>query len=131
MLQEYAKAAPSRFKLINHPHIVSRYRTQRIAYGRNKILERIQSDYSDYEFFMSIDLDDVSKGTMNKKQLEEVLKDSSKYDAVSFDIKNGYYDFWALRYVPFTVNYFDLPISTMKRDITKKLKNLKIMNSFL
>ena len=111
---------------------LSKYRTHRIAKGRNKCLNMIRSNYKDYDFFIMMDFDDVCA-----KELKlDVLKNKlllTEWDALSFsNSANGllYYDIWALSIQPYLVSYRHFNnektdcISKMHNYIVEKLRKM-------
>jgi len=82
---------------------ISRYRTHRIAFARNRCLDMIRVNYSDYEMFIMMDCDDVCSGNINLDVLNFYLHKNS-WDALSFN-KNFYYDVWALSVKPYMLSY--------------------------
>lgn len=93
-------------------------RTANIERARNKILNKIYNEYSDYDYFIMIDMDDVSSKPININILEEILdeKKNNIWDGLFFNNAN-YYDFWAL-------NFKDFQYSCWHSNNVKKLVNL-------
>lgn len=91
-----------RYKLLN-PHFhyyvnkdtLSSFRTHNIAKGRNKCLEMIREKYSNYEYFIMMDCDDVCARFLKQRVLFYYLI-RNDWDALSFNHPKGYYDVWAL-----------------------------------
>ena len=54
-------------------------RTVNIERARNKILNKIYNEYSEYDYFIMIDMDDVSSKPININILKEILDEKSKY----------------------------------------------------
>lgn len=77
-------------------------RTVNIERARNKILNKIYNEYNDYEYFIMIDLDDVSSKPINIDVLKEILHENkiNIWDGLFFNNAN-YYDFWALNFKEF------------------------------
>lgn len=96
-------------------------RTVNIERARNKILERVYNIYNEYEYFIMIDMDDVSSKPININVLKEILDENkiNIWDGLFFNNAN-YYDFWAL-------NFKDFQYSCWHSNNVKKLINL--MNS--
>ena len=108
-------------EIIINKNPLTPHRTKNIENARNKILDRIYSSYSNYTYFIMIDMDDVSSKPINIDVLEEILDESKIdiWDGVFFNNEN-YYDFWAL-------NFKDFQYSCWHSNNVKKLINL--MNS--
>jgi hypothetical protein len=98
---------------------LSRIRTVNIERARNKIINKIYNEYSDYEYFIMIDMDDVSAKPINIEVLKEALDKNTFWDGLFFNNEN-YYDFWAL-------NFKDFQYSCWHSNDVKKLIN--IMNN--
>ena len=79
----------------------------RVAYCRNIILNKINSDFADYDYMMMIDLDNVCAPPIHIDNFKKSLKNES-WDGLSFNRKN-YYDRWALRYHLFTKKLLEFP----------------------
>ena len=103
--------------IINRDSITSS-RTVNIERARNKIINKIYSEYNDYDYFIMIDMDDVSSKPINIEILEEVLDENKKniWDGLFFNNAN-YYDLWAL-------NFKDFQYSCWHSSDVKKLINL-------
>ena len=103
--------------IINRDSITSS-RTVNIERARNKIINKIYSEYDDYEYFIMIDMDDVSSKPINIEVLEEVLDENKRniWDGLFFNNAN-YYDLWAL-------NFNDFQYSCWHSSDVKKLINL-------
>ena len=74
-------------------------RTQRIAYGRNILMDMIESKFRDKQYFIMMDGDDVCSQPMDLSVLTSTLQQSG-WDGISFN-RLGYYDSWALCFEPF------------------------------
>lgn len=76
------------------------YRTHNIARARNKCLDIIRTNFSDYEYFIMIDCDDVCSNPVNLEYILYYLTINTEWDALSFN-KQPYYDTWALSKYPY------------------------------
>jgi hypothetical protein len=72
-----------------------KYRTHRLALGRNFCISKIKENYSDYEYFIVMDCDDICGRDMNINSLLTYLNRDT-WDCLSFQHPTGYYDGWAL-----------------------------------
>ena len=106
-----------------------KYRTHNLEYIRNLMLELIRKKYSHYEYYITIDSDDVCSGPIDINILKKHINNDKKWDVLTFN-REDYYDIWALQYDIF-VHHFrcfgcnSWPIIyCVKDDITRKLKNL-------
>ena len=98
-LKKYKTLHPDRFHYyINHEKLTPQ-RTINIAKGRNKCLDMIRENYSDSDYFIMMDCDDVCSGILKKNVLLYYLL-RKDWDALSFNHPNGYYDVWALSKAP-------------------------------
>jgi hypothetical protein len=70
------------------------YRTHRLALGRNYCIKTIRENFSDYQYFIMMDCDDVCGREIKVKLLNNYLH-RNDWDALSFDHPTGYYDTWA------------------------------------
>ena len=91
-------------------------RTLNIERARNKIITKIYQDYSDYDYFIMIDMDDVSSKPINIDVLKEALIKQNMWDGLFFNNEN-YYDYWAL-------NFKDFQYSCWHSNDVKRLINL-------
>jgi hypothetical protein len=72
-------------------------RTERIARGRNVVIEHVESvlDISPYEFFINLDLDD--RCAFDVSSVRACLARSHEWDVATASQSREYYDRWALR----------------------------------
>lgn len=75
-----------------------RFRTHLLAYGRNKIIEHIETENLDKhcDFFINLDLDDVNIH-LNTDSVNRCLNEYNTWDIASLNKQGRYYDLWALR----------------------------------
>lgn len=114
----------------------STVRTENIAFARNGIIGIIKTDYSDYEYFIMIDTNHYScVGNIDIKTLKEVFLPTKidKWDSVSFDREDGYYDHWALSYGNFPYSFFHfenwrVAVSKLREEFEPFLENCKKNN---
>ena len=59
-LENYSKLNDKMIYIINTDELLQ-YRTHRIAKGRNRCLQTIRNNYSDYEYFIMKNLQDINK----------------------------------------------------------------------
>jgi hypothetical protein len=97
-IREYGEKNPRLCIYINNDKL-SKYRTFRIAKGRNKCLDYIRKNCSDYEYFIMMDMDDVNSNNVNEHVLQKYLL-RKDWDSLSFN-KDPYYDSWALSIKPY------------------------------
>jgi glycosyltransferase involved in cell wall biosynthesis len=76
------------------------YRTHNIARARNKCLDIIRNNFSDYEYFIMIDCDDVCSQPVKLEYILYYLTINTEWDSISFN-KKPYYDTWALSKYPY------------------------------
>jgi hypothetical protein len=84
-----------------------KYRTHRLALGRNFCISHMKENYSDYEFFIVMDCDDICARDMNINNLTTYLYRDT-WDCLSFQHPTGYYDTWALSIRPYIISYHNL-----------------------
>lgn len=107
-----------------------KYRTHNLEIIRNLMIDYIYKNYSNYDYFIMMDSDDVCSKPINLNILKKHLYNSIFWDSLSFN-KINYYDIWALQYEPFInhcrcFGFNSWPIIYfIKDDITNKLNNLK------
>lgn len=103
ILNSYAKK-DSNMTLLSERNIpVPKYfRACSIAYCRNRLLEKINASFMDYDFMVMIDLDDVCAMPIQIHHFKNIFK-TKMWDSVSFN-REQYYDKWALRTPPFIKN---------------------------
>lgn len=82
---------------------LSSFRTHNIAKGRNYCLHKIKINYSDYEYMIVMDCDEVCSSKINLDHLKKYLLNNQSWDALSFNRKD-YYDIWALSIPPYIVS---------------------------
>ena len=79
------------------------YRTFRLAKGRNKCMEFLRNNYTDFKYFIVMDCDDICARNMNINVLQNALK-RNDWDSLSFQHPEGYYDAWALSKRPYIIS---------------------------
>ena len=99
-LKEFSQAN-SKFLLFVNKAPLSKYRTHRIAKGRNHCLQTIRNFFSDYEYFIMMDCDDKCAYNLKEDVFKYYLKENTEWDSLSFQHPVGYYDVWALSKRPF------------------------------
>lgn len=92
-----------KMKYIVNTSELLKYRTHRIAKGRNKCLEIMRTEYSDYDHFIMIDCDDRCNYNIKLKLLKSYLN-RNDWDSLSFQHPTGYYDSWALSKKPYVLS---------------------------
>lgn len=95
-------------------------RTKNIAKGRNVILDSIRNEYSDYEYFIMMDCDNVCSSEINIDVLKSYLSDD-RWDSLSFNHR-VYYDLWALSIEPYVYSFWLLP-DNKKEEVPNYIKN--------
>ena len=112
------------------------FHPSRIAYGRNKLLQKIDASFADYDYMIMMDLDDVCASPMNIDTFTTIFK-NKEWDSVSFN-RASYYDMWALRYPYFTKNCWNFPrqqscdiyIRTHQHHVTTLLKKRSMLRVY-
>ena len=96
----------SNFNFIHEENVIERLkytthhiRAQTITRGRNILLKKIKRSYSDYDFMIMLDLDNVLK-RFKPKHILNIFNYSDVWDVVTANCINKYYDIWALRIPP-------------------------------
>jgi hypothetical protein len=130
-LQQIVDYGKTNNKLIYYVNTkkVSPFRTHRIAKARNFCIDKIRRDYSDFEYFIMMDCDDVNCKTVYPEILGKYLE-RKDWDALSFQTSPYYYDIWALSIKPynFSYNHFENNIGfydIIKKYVTERLQQLK------
>ncbi len=99
ILQEY-KLTNSNLILYIENKPLTQYRTHNIARARNNCLDIIRNNFSDYEYFIMIDCDDVCSSPIDLNVFIHYLTTNVDWDSLSFN-KKPYYDTWALSKYPY------------------------------
>ncbi len=100
-LKEFSQSN-SKFLLYVNKAPLRKYRTHRIAKGRNHCLQTIRNFFSDYEYFIMMDCDDKCSYNLKEDVLKYYLREKKdSWDSLSFQHPTGYYDLWALSKRPF------------------------------
>lgn len=103
ILKNYREKNPKLIFYVNKSPL-TKFRTHNIAKGRNFCLQKIRETYSDYDFMIMIDCDEVSTCSVKVDLLKYYLNKSEFWDALSFNRKD-YYDIWALSISPYIISY--------------------------
>ena len=106
-------------------------RTLNIERARNKMINKIYQEYSDFTYFIMIDMDDVSSKPINIDVLKEALAKQNMWDGLFFNNEN-YYDFWALNFKDFQYscwhsNDVKKLIHLMNNEFNKECKNVEFI----
>lgn len=101
-LENYSKLNDKMIYIINTDEMLQ-YRTHRIAKGRNRCLQTMRNNYSDYEYFIMMDCDDKCNYEIKLNLLNNYLS-RNDWDALSFNHPAGYYDSWALSKRPYVLS---------------------------
>lgn len=75
-------------------------RTVNIEKARNKIIDKIYNHHDEYDYFIMIDMDDVSTKPIDIEVLKDAINENHIWDGLFFNNQN-YYDFWALSFKEF------------------------------
>lgn len=136
LLYDYKQRFPN-IHIIENQEPLLKYRTHRIAYGRNKLLDYMNTHFNDYEYFIMMDCDDVCINPIKTDIIDKYLNrndwDSLSFNRIGYINENytDYYDIWALQYEPFLWDCWGFGklssnvTNIMKQDIMKKLHNLE------
>jgi hypothetical protein len=122
-LKEYQEKNP-KLKFYVNKFPLSCYRTHNIAKGRNYCLNMMKLHYSDYEYMIMMDCDDVCVGNLNLDVLKYSLLRKNSWDALSFNRKD-YYDIWALSIFPYLISFRHFKnTSNGEKEMKKYITNL-------
>lgn len=140
ILKNYQKQNPKLLFYVNKNQI-SKFRTHRIAFGRNFCLNYVKCNKDQYPYFIMMDLDDVNCKNMNINVLKKALY-RNDWDCLSFNTDPKYYDIWALSIFPYYFSYNHFTQNSLNNyhiiqdyidNILKKIpknKLLKCLSSF-
>jgi hypothetical protein len=130
-LQQIVHYGKTNSKLVYYVNTkkVSPFRTHRIAKARNFCIDKIRREYSDFEYFIMMDCDNVNCKTVYPEILGKYL-DRLDWDALSFQTSPHYYDIWALSIKPYNFSYNHFENNTgfydvIQKHVTKRLHQLK------
>ena len=106
------------------------YRTGRIATARNFYLDRVESDYLDYDYLLVLDFNESNTDELD---INGVISNFNydDWDMICANQEQIYYDLWALRHpvwMPFDCwDWYDAP-SFMNRD---QIHNIYVKSRFI
>lgn len=124
-LKLYQRRNP-RLKLYINKHMVSVYRTHRLAHARNFCLNYVKSlDLNEYPFFIMMDFDDVNAKNVNPTVLQKYLS-RDDWDGLSFNTSPKYYDIWALSIYPYCFSYNHFKNNNMNYKIIQEFIDYKL-----
>ena len=120
-ITDYSKKNDKLNYIVNSEEML-KYRTHRIARGRNKCLNFMNDNYPDYEYFIMMDCDDRCSYNIRLKLLKNYLV-RKDWDALSFNHPEYYYDSWALSIRPYVLSchHFN-DYSSGQKYITERIK---------
>lgn len=104
-LHDYKIFNPNRLILHIETEQLSNFRVYNIASARNRCLEIIRANFSDYEYFIMIDCDDICSKPVKIDDILYYLTHNIDWDALTFN-KEPYYDLWALSKYPYSFGCF-------------------------
>jgi len=118
----------SKFTFFVNQQPISKYRTHNIAKARNHCVNEVRNKYTDFEYLIMMDCDDVNCKNINTNVLKNALK-REDWDALSFQTSPRYYDIWGLSIYPFCFSYNHFKENVQNYNIIqdyveRKLKNL-------
>mmetsp|Transcript_9459 Transcript_9459/g.13074 ORF Transcript_9459/g.13074 Transcript_9459/m.13074 type:complete len:418 (+) Transcript_9459:142-1395(+) len=140
--QHWQTIDPNVILIVEDPTLFERspYKTEVLTVARNKLLSSVLEDMklknvqSNNSYMILMDLDDRNFGPrmrpMNMPLFANVMKDSDKWDSISFN-REMYYDIWALRYSRFDANVWAFGLDSfalvkiIRRDISRILDESK------
>jgi glycosyltransferase involved in cell wall biosynthesis len=105
ILQKYKNIHNNNFILHIGTEPLSPYRVHNIAKARNKCLDILRTNFSDYEYFIMIDCDEVCSTKIKLENLIYYILYNDDWDCLTFN-KNPYYDLWALSKYPYVFSCF-------------------------
>ena len=100
-LNNYATNNPEKIILHINTEPLSHFRVYNITKARNTCLQIIRENFSNYEYFIMIDCDNVCAKPINLEYLLYYLTINTDWDALTFN-KKPYYDLWALSKYPYS-----------------------------
>jgi len=124
LLNKYNEYYKDKMSLLIGQDELSDIRTQNISNARNKILNEIKIlDYSDFDYFIMMDMDDVCSKPINTEVFDYIVNTERstplEWDSISFN-RLDYYDIWALSIHPYTFSCLHYPLYTT---IVNRMKN--------
>jgi len=125
LMKRYQNINPKLLFYVNKNKLL-KSRIHNISRGRNFCLNIIRKNFTNYEYFIMMDCDDVCSGNINLNVLENNLQEEKikKWDALSFN-KKDYYDIWGLSIRPYVVSMRHFhkmeKVETLMKTYIKKL----------
>lgn len=105
------------------PYNSGRYgygKTENISHARNIVLDKIKKDYSHYEYLIIMDSNEYScVGDINIDLVKKTII-RNDWDSISFDREAGYYDYWALSFVPYVYSIYHMEQEWFRCNINNK-----------
>ncbi len=75
-----------------------KYRTERLAYIRNKLLNYVLEKYRNYDYLLNMDMDDVNSTTDIVDTFHNIFTYNNEiWDIQTIHQRKSYYDIWAYR----------------------------------
>jgi hypothetical protein len=116
--------------IIENPNeTLSKYRTHRIAFARNKCLDMLNKMYPQCPYFIMMDFDDPNSKSCSPQKLMKYFDPDKllhKWDSISFQTSPHYYDIWAVSIAPFGFSYNHLPNNQAFYGIIQKYLDNKL-----
>ena len=110
LIHDAQRESQNKIDILCNPHPQGKVpKTHHLAHARNSMIEHIRKNYSDFEYFIMMDADEVCTHPPNLDLFQRCMK-RKDWDCLTFN-KSFYYDLWALsmNHVPVSMWHFAQP----------------------
>ena len=113
MLYDLKTHFPDKITILFNNEPLDSLRIKNICAARNKVLEFMNNDVYNFEYFIMMDMDDVCATPININVLDEFFQKErdekeSGWDVLTF-YRKPYYDIWALSVSPYCFSCWNFP----------------------
>ena len=114
ILYEMQLRFPGKMTILCHDENIGLLRVKNICAARNRLLDFMNTDNRDFEYFIMMDMDDVCASPIQLNVLDEFFQkerlgeETGEWDVLTF-YRKPYYDIWALSVSPYCFSCWSFP----------------------
>ena len=136
VLSEIQARLSGKMTILVNERDVGQIRVQNISNARNRLLQAINNDVRNFDYFIMMDMDDVCALPIHTEVLQSVFQKERtnppvkqrKWDVLTF-YRRPYYDIWAVSADPFYFSCWNFPnghniVRTMRQFLYDKLDKM-------
>tara|TARA_Y100000389_G_scaffold43890_1_gene38590 strand:- start:655 stop:1485 length:831 start_codon:yes stop_codon:yes gene_type:complete len=126
VLREMQTHFSGKMSVLVNENVVGPMRVKNISNARNRLLQAINNDARNFDYFIMMDMDDVCASPIHTDVLQHFFEEertnppteSRKWDVLTF-YRRPYYDIWAVSADPFYFSCWNFPNG---HDVVRKMR---------